>query len=82
MDETSISWLIDGVGSRQASAGVGDDKGCGDEAMSADIPRGRRYELIVGFLDCWCRLPFDDDDGSAVDSDRDRAFVFSSPVKK
>ena len=35
--------------------------------------------INAGFLDCWCRLPFDDD-GSTVDGDT--AFVFSSPVKK
>ena len=35
--------------------------------------------INAGILDCWCRLPFDDD-GSTVDGDR--AFVFSSPVKK
>ena len=34
--------------------------------------------INAGILDCWCRLPFDDD-GSTVDGDT--AFVFSSPVK-
>ena len=34
--------------------------------------------INAGFLECLCRLPFDDD-GSTVDGDT--AFVFSSPVK-